>query len=174
MVISFSCLAPFPNLHKFEDFICVSSDHPFRLWVNKSVPEMTFCYNDVITSWTSSTVYFSKYSVQQRGQGDELIRPVQNRLTLVSLVSIFWHIFPDTLSGFISIWETRVLSLNWLGFLSSMICFLGQMWGDWIVYAHLCWSILTALFPQTGQFTRTHPPSLNLAFPQLYRLAQQL
>lgn len=152
------------RLHKLENFICVWSDHWFRLWLNKNVPchmtwavvGMTCCCNSVILLehlepgvLSSSSVHFSKYSIQQRGQGRELIHPVQNHLTLVSLVSIF-DTFSDTLSGFISIRETRVLSLNWLGFLSSMSFSSGREWGDWIVHVHLCWSILTDLFSQTG------------------------
>lgn len=80
---------------------------PF-LWVNKNAPchmtsavvRMACCCNSVILlahldpgALSSNTVHFSKYSIQQRGQEQELIHPVQNHLTLVSLVSIFWHIF---------------------------------------------------------------------------------
>lgn len=142
--------------------------------------KMTCCSNSVILlahlepgALSSSTMHFSKYSIQLSGQGQELIHPVQNHLTLVSLVSIF-DTFSDTLSRFISIRETRVLSLNWLRFLSSMSCSSGQEWGDWIVQVHLCWSILTALFSQTGQLSLMRPPLLNLAFSQLHRLAQEL
>lgn len=63
------------------------------------------------------------------GREQQLIHPVLNHLTLVSLMSIS-DTYSDTLSGFISIRETWVLSLNWLGFLSSMSCSSGWNWGD--------------------------------------------
>lgn len=65
-----------------------------------AVVRMVCCCNSAILlahldpgALSSNTVHFSKYSIQQRGQEQELIHPVQNHLTLVSLVSIFWHIF---------------------------------------------------------------------------------
>lgn len=90
------------HLHKFSNFIYVWSDHSFRLWVNKNMPtwvvvRMTGCCNSVLlyilVRFLLAQCTFPSTASNRAGQRQELIHPVQNHLTLVSLVSIFWHIF---------------------------------------------------------------------------------